>query len=120
MTIFERVKLIAKKRGLSLVSINDTANLGKNAIYKWKTQTPNSEALSAVAKVLNVSVDYLLGNTDEMIPNKKGPSTEPEEIDLDAALEDKGVVMRFQGKELSDKAKRGILDIIKLVDGDED
>ncbi|MCZ9310650.1 helix-turn-helix transcriptional regulator [Weissella koreensis] len=119
MTLFERVKLIARKRGLSLVSINDSANLGKNAIYKWKTQTPNSDALKSVAKVLNVSTDYLLGNTDEMIPNKKG-SSKPEEIDLDAALENKGVVMRFQGKELSDKAKRGILDIIKLVDGDED
>lgn len=120
MTLFERVKKISYQRGFSSLRVlSEDAGLSPNVVYGWKTKQPSSQSLEKVAKVLNVSTDYLLGNTDEMMPNKKA-SSDPTEIDLDAALESKGVVMRFQGKELSDKAKRGILDIIKLVDGDED
>lgn len=115
----DRIKQMAKKQGLSLKETAMKSGIGENSIYRWQKQTPTTSSLQKVADTLHVSVDYLLGNTDEMMPNKKG-SSEPEEIDLDTALENKGVVMRFQGKELSDKAKRGILDIIKLVDGDED
>lgn len=34
--------------------------MGVNSIYKWKSQTPNLEKLTQVAKTLDVSVDYLL------------------------------------------------------------
>lgn len=100
MALFERIKLIAKKRGLSLVSVNDMAKLGKNAIYKWKTQTPNSDALSAVADVLNVSVDYLLGNTDEMMPNN---GKVPSEDKLDKAI-DRSI--SYDGKEITDHDRK--------------
>lgn len=66
MTTVERIKEISKKYGLNLKTTAIKAGLSENAIYKWNNQKPNSEALSAVAKVLNVSTDYLLGNTDEM------------------------------------------------------
>lgn len=73
MSPFERVKEISKKRGLSLQKVATDAGLGINAVYRWKTQNPTSSSISKVAKVLNVSTDYLLGNTDEMMPNKKSP-----------------------------------------------
>ena len=81
MNTFERIKEISKERGLNLKKTAIEAGLSENAIYKWKTQTPQSNALQAVADVLGVSVDYLLGNTDEMHANKKDEST----IDLIAA-----------------------------------
>ncbi|AWF95345.1 helix-turn-helix domain-containing protein [Weissella cibaria] len=117
MTVIERIKEISQKRGWNLQKTATEAGIGINTIYKWKSQTPKIDAISKVADVLGVSVDYLLGNTDEMHSNKKDDKSE---IDLDKALADQGVVMRYQGKELSDKAKRGILEILKLVDGDED
>jgi transcriptional regulator with XRE-family HTH domain len=116
MTTFERIKQTAKERGLTLNQLNDTAKLKNNIIYSWKSKTPSAENLSKVADVLGVSVDYLLGNTDDMHTNKKSDKV----INLDEALSDKGVVMEFQGKELSDKAKRGILEILNLIDGDEE
>lgn len=81
MNTFERIKEISKERGLNLKKTAIEAGLSENAIYKWKTQTPQSNALQAVADVLGVSVDYLLGNTDDMHTNKKDEST----IDLIAA-----------------------------------
>ena len=118
MTFYEKVYETAKSRGLSIKELAKKIGVSDATIYTWKrTGAPTGKNLNAVADVLGVSVDYLLGNTDEMHGNKKDGKSE---IDLDKALADQGVVMRYQGKELSDKAKRGILEILKLVDGDED
>ncbi|WP_419154126.1 helix-turn-helix domain-containing protein [Weissella viridescens] len=69
MTIVERIKEVSRNKNLNLKSTATKAGLSENAIYKWNTQKPNADALKAVADVLGVSVDYLLGNTDEMHPN---------------------------------------------------
>lgn len=100
MNTFERIKEISKERGLNLKKTAIEAGLSENAIYKWKTQTPQSNALQAVADVLGVSVDYLLGNTDDMHANKKANPSTPEliaahwGIDLsELSDEEKGFVM---------------------------
>lgn len=100
MTLFERVKKISKQKGYSsLKSLAEDAGLGVNAVYQWKTQTPRTDNLQAVADVLGVSVDYLLGNTDDMHANKKDESTADLiaahwGIDLDnLSQEEKAIVM---------------------------
>lgn len=62
MTIFENIKTIAKKRGLSLNDVNNLAGLGKNTIYSWKTKIPSFDNISKVANVLNIDVDDLKDN----------------------------------------------------------
>lgn len=70
MTLFERVKKISKERGFnSLRVLSEDAGLSQNVIYGWKTKEPSAKSLQLVADVLNVSVDYLLGNTDEKNPH---------------------------------------------------
>lgn len=64
MTPYERAKKTAKKQGISLQTVATRAGMGINSIYRWKDTTPASDKLQAVADVLHVSVDYLLGNTD--------------------------------------------------------
>ena len=82
MTTFERIKNISKKKGYSSLRVlSETAGLGPNAIYQWRDKTPRTDNLQSVADVLGVSVDYLLGNTDDMHANKKDEST----VDLIAA-----------------------------------
>lgn len=71
MTIFERTKEISKKKGYSLQKVAKDAGLGINSIYKWKTQNPQIDKVEAVAKVLGVSVDYLLGKNDGLPSNIK-------------------------------------------------
>ncbi|EFA25740.1 DNA-binding helix-turn-helix protein [Pediococcus acidilactici 7_4] len=71
MTVLERIKKISKKRGYSLTQVNEKAHLGTNTIYSWKTKEPSFNNLQAVAKVLDVSVDYLLGKTDIETTKKK-------------------------------------------------
>lgn len=111
MTLFERVKEISKKRGYSLADVSLKAGLGQRTLYQWKDNQPSAERLKAVADVLGVSSDYLLGNTDDPTP---ASSTNDSELDLDKALAEKGLVMKFNGKELSDKAKKGLLNVLEM------
>ncbi len=91
MTMFERIKEISKKQGLSLAQLNDKAGFKQNVIYSWKAKKPSIDKVSAVANVLHVSVDYLLGKTDNPEPNKTGHT---KHVDI----EDEDVIMSFEGK----------------------
>ena len=100
MTLFERVKEISKKHGFSSLRVlSEQAGLSPNVVYGWKTKEPSAKSLQAVADVLGVSVDYLLGNTDDMHANKKDKSTVDLiaahwDIDLDnLSKEEKAIVM---------------------------
>lgn len=106
MTVFDRIKEIAKKRGMSLKSVNDTANLGTNAIYKWKTQKPNSEALNSVADVLGVSADYLLGNTEDTIPSASNNTQQPVDLTEVADNENWDEWLTSNGRPLTDHDKK--------------
>lgn len=89
MTTFERIKKISRDKGWSLQNVATKAGLGTNSIYKWKEQTPKLDKLKQVADVLDVSVDYLLGEED----NPKAPQA----VDLN----DDSNYYTFDGKPVS-------------------
>ena len=117
MTIFERVKEISKKRGFSsLQTLSEQAGLSPNVIYGWKTKAPSAKTLQAVADVLGVSVDYLLGNTDDMNCVKHCNKNDDEDsVDLDHALSEEGIAM-FGGQPLSDGYKKALLAMLKAME----
>lgn len=64
--VADRIKSIAKSKGITMEYLNATCNLSKNAI---STAGKSSEGMKAknlymIADCLQVSVDYLLGRTD--------------------------------------------------------
>ena len=60
---FEKIKLLAKKQGISLNTLEERVGLGKNYSLKNK-KTPSVEHIAKIADYFNVSTDYLLGRTD--------------------------------------------------------
>lgn len=94
--LFERVKELCKKRGISISELENRIGFGKNSIYKWKTQSPKIETLQKVADYFNVSTDYLLGRTDD--PNA-GVAPEERKLTVEEAL---ASVMSSDGKPLTD------------------
>lgn len=88
MTVVERIKESAKRRGYNLKTTALKAGLSENAIYSWKRYAPSSDKLKAVADVLGVTVDYLLSDTK----NQSVPK--PKQVDLD----DDEVIMTFEGR----------------------
>lgn len=105
MTIFERVKETANLRKINLQTLAEKSGMGINSIYGWKTKTPSVEKISAVADVLNVSTDYLLGRTDEMKP---GTTETVKKADID----DSDLLLAFDGKDIDEEDKQAIIDLL--------
>ena len=61
----ERIKALCEKLGITVSKLESDLGFGANTIYKWKQSDPSSGKLNRVAEYLGVTVDYLLGNTDE-------------------------------------------------------
>ena len=112
MTVLDRIKKVSKMRGYNLTKVNDLANLGKNTIYSWKNKEPSHNNVQAVADVLGVSVDYLLGNTDDMHANKKADTSSD---DLKEYF-DEHPVLKFDGKKIPDAEMKIIKRILEDMD----
>ncbi|MQS88247.1 helix-turn-helix domain-containing protein [Companilactobacillus mishanensis] len=95
MAMFDRIKEISKKRGLSLAQLNDKAGFKQNVIYSWKSKKPSIDKVNAVANVLHVSVDYLLGKTDDPDINAKS-----KKVDIKDAMQDDYTIMSYGGREI--------------------
>lgn len=108
---FERIKLLAKKQGLSLNQLEEKLGLGRNTLYGLKNKKPNAERIAEIADYFNVSTDYLLGRTDNpRIADDQNFYFEGQEVDVEELA---GTAMRFNGKPLTDKDKRAIQRIIE-------
>ena len=106
MTVFDRIKLLAKERGKSLNRIEEELGLPKNVLYRMKTSdNPTKDRLETLANYFDVSVDYLLGRTD----NTKA-TDEKISDDLDDVLDN---VMSFDGKPLDDHDREVIRAYLK-------
>ncbi|MCK8605177.1 helix-turn-helix domain-containing protein [Leuconostoc citreum] len=106
MTIFERVKETANLRKINLQTLAEKSGMGINSIYGWKTKTPSVEKISAVADVLNVSTDYLLGRTDEM---------NPAQSNNELSGFDEEIMMAFDGKPIPDEDKEKLLEFARFL-----
>ena len=84
MTTFERIKMLAKERGLSIKELGQKLNFGDSTIYKWKNQTPNLEQLKKVSDYFDVSLDYLVGKSDK---KHYYDLTEKDERDIEKELQ---------------------------------
>lgn len=106
MTLVERIKETAKnKKGWNLKTTAEKSGIGINSIYKWKTQTPQTDKLASVAKTLGVSVDYLLGETE-----KEEPVSDTRDMEVEEALNS---MRSYQGQPISDEERETMRGIIK-------
>ena len=104
---FEIVKDLCEKQGISLNTLEEKLELGKNSLYGLKRNQPSAERLQQIADYFNVSTDYLLGRTDN--PNIAGDSHVNEPDDIDKIIDH---AMLFDGKPLTDEDRRAIRGII--------
>lgn len=109
---FEKVRELARKKGLSLNQVEEKLGYSKNTLYSLKRQKVSSERLQQIADYFNVSTDYLLGRTDNPTIAKDTVTTpDGRVVDLSNLRER---VVLFDGKPLSDDDVDKIAQIIKL------
>lgn len=110
---FERIKELAKKRGVNLQKVSEDLGFSTNYLYSLKNKkTPSAEHMAKIAEYFNVSTDYILGRTDNpSFPNDSVTTADGRVVDLSNLRER---VVLFDGKPLSDEDVDKIAQIIKL------
>lgn len=117
---FERIKELAKSRGVTLGSLEEKLNLSRNSIYTIKNKKPSAERLQLIADYFNVSTDYLLGRTDNPnIADNKLSSSDPVESQLIAAFRNQTQNMTEDDKMRFNKALEGLMATAKTIIDDE-
>jgi len=96
---FEKIKELAKKRGVNLQKVSEDLGFSTNYLYSLKNKkTPSAEHIAKIADYFNVSTDYLLGRTDNPTIASNGDASAPFDL-RDIAAQS----MLFDGKPLSEE-----------------
>lgn len=71
-TIYDRIKNICDMKDMPISELERKADLGGGTIRRWSNSVPSADKLQRTAKILGVSMAYLLnGTTDEDEIDKK-------------------------------------------------
>lgn len=97
---FEKVRELARKKGLSLNQVEEKLGYSKNTLYSLKRQKVSSERLQEIADYFDVSTDYLLGRTDN-----PRIASDASIIDTDPIEEQTLVMFRKETEDMSDDEK---------------
>ena len=69
MEFSERLKDLRKEAGLTQVDVAEKLGISQPAYASWErgVKKPTQDNLVKIAQILSVSVDYLLGNSEEVV-----------------------------------------------------
>lgn len=106
MTAFDILKKLCDEQGISVNTLEEKIELGKNTLYSWKKNTPKGSNLIKVADYFDVSTDYLLGRTDQKryfdLNEKDERDIEKKLQELISGLNDKDGYAAFDGQSLDE------------------
>lgn len=86
MGLYEQIRDIAKSKGYSVNKLEKELGFARSSINKFNKNKPSVEKLQQIADLLEVSLDYLLSNTDETIKEKSPTLTARDERDIEKIL----------------------------------
>lgn len=103
----ERLKQLRKEAGLTQKNIADNFNTSPQSYAQWEKglRSPSKESLEKLAEFFNVSIDYLLGNSD--IKN----SSEIDEEKLDRAIDES---LGFNGKPATEQERENMKEALRI------
>ena len=106
--IFER---LCNEKGVKPGRAAEECGINRSNVSLWKSKgfTPRSDALNTIADYFGVSVDYLLGNTDQ---KEKAPAKA--EAD-DVTFDDFTYAMYHESRELDSEDKQALLNMARLL-----
>lgn len=67
----DRLRDYRKKKGLTQIEMSEMLGLGSKEIWRYEnTETqPSADTLASIAQLLEVSTDFLMGLSDDPIPD---------------------------------------------------
>lgn len=103
MTLRDRIRELANKKGMSLPVLEAELGFGNGTIVRWDKSSPTAEKLQKVADYFHVSVDYLLGR--EYIQDSSVTSDPDENY----------TILSRNAKKLSPEDRKQLLDIARIM-----
>lgn len=103
MTLRDRIRELANKRGMSLPVLESALGFGNGTIVRWDKSSPTAEKLQKVADYFHVSVDYLLGR--EEVSNS----------DANDAPDENFTILSRNAKKLSPEKREQLLNMAKIM-----
>ena len=72
----QRLLNLINEKGISRKQFSEDVQINKNQLKRWEDvgTIPNRTTLIVIAQYFNVSVEYLLGETDERLQKEKSPA----------------------------------------------
>ena len=104
----DRLKCARNNKGISQKKLAEYLFVSQQTVAKWETDkaTPTPETITKISETLNVSTDYLLGNTDDI---NQTPGQENIKFD------DFSYAMYNESKELSETEKQMLLNMARML-----
>lgn len=63
--MFEKISNLCLQKEITVTRLEETLRFGRGTISKWKESSPSVDNLKKVADYFGVSIDYLVGRSDE-------------------------------------------------------
>lgn len=107
----ERIKELRKAANLTQQELGALFGVAKNTVSQYESgrSTPNDEIKIAMANYFNVSMDYLMGKTDQSGFDSKTPSVFASQITAD------GITAIHTYSALSPANKKRVEDYIQML-----
>lgn len=88
MTVFDKIKILAKKQLKSINEVEKEMGYSQNTLYRLKRTNPSAQKLAELADYFHVSTDYLLGRESQGRQN----------IDITPAITNPAITLSFKGR----------------------
>lgn len=107
--MYEIFEHLMKERGITAYRVSKDTGISQATLSDWKKGrcVPKSNKIQILADYFNVSVDYLLGNTDI----KKAPSAEDGDK---VTFDDFTYAMNEEAHELTEEEKEKLLELARF------
>lgn len=108
--IGRRIAELRESKNISQTELASRININRSVLNRieFGTRPARDLELKGIANVLDVSTDYLVGNTD----NPNSADDDMNTVDLDKALSEEGMAM-FDGQPLSEEYKKALLTMLR-------
>lgn len=124
MTVVDVIKRLCKEQKITIAELERRIQLSNGQIRKWENQTPGIDKIQKVADYFNVSIDYLLGRTEQknkdIIKDAEG-FTEKDKKDIGKRMEEirKDLTdsdgLMFSGEPLTEEALDSLMDAMEYI-----
>lgn len=116
MSLGSRLKLLREEKALTTREMSKILNIGKSTFsnYENDVRKPDYDTLTRIADFFDVSIDYLLGRTDERdVYILKGDMV-PKEL-REEGIEEIGILKEFKDSGFTNEELKEILEFAKKM-----